>query len=258
MTEAIVNMMDLDPASRWSMADVAFNLHRVHEEKNATGTHEHVGPPVDPAGPSVHERTATLIEPAPTPAAPSPGPDPTPPPPGRRRWPLAILGLAALVIAAVVLWTILDDGPDKTSDGAGDRPTEQASPSDDSTQQQPDESGESPAENGDPASPADDGGTASVATDPAEFVTDYYGLLPDDTEQAWQLLSSKMQSATGTYDDYVGFWSTIDSVSVDEASEVGAGTVEVTLTYTTDGASEQEVRQIDLAEQGESFVIVDD
>jgi hypothetical protein len=47
-------------------------------------------------------------------------------------------------------------------------------------------------------------------------------------------------------------------VTVDDTAAIDADSVEVTLTYVTDGASEQEVRQIDVAPQGESFVIVGD
>jgi serine/threonine protein kinase len=252
LTDAIVNMMDLDPASRWSMADVAYNLHHVQDQQTLTGTHEHVGPVVEP--------TATLVEPAPTPA-----PTPVPAPSGgptrsgtrpdrRRRWPLVLLVLAA---AAVVLWTFLGDDPDETPGDARDRPSGQASPND-RRQDQPNKSQEPTLEDPAQTPQSDDGATGGGPVSTQQFVADYYALLPGDTDAAWPLLSSEMQAEVGSYDDYVGFWSTIDSVSVDDTTALGETSVEVTLTYTTDGVSEQEVRQIDLTEQGDSFVIVGD
>ncbi len=45
LSDAIRNMLQLDPTLRWSMADVAYNLHRVHDQRAATGTQEHLRPP---------------------------------------------------------------------------------------------------------------------------------------------------------------------------------------------------------------------
>ncbi len=255
LTAVILHMMDLDPASRWTMADVAYNLHGVHEQRNSTGTHEHVTL-LDEAP------TATLIDPVPVPS-PAPEPEAPPidaetPPDHRRRWPLVLLGLAAAAVAVAVFWTVLGDDPaDETSGDGGIQPSGQASPNGPG-QEDPSRTEEAPPEDQVDSPAADDEVSETDPVSAEQFVSDYYALLPDDTGAAWQLLSPEMQAETGSYDDYVGFWSTIDSVSVDDTTALGETSVEVTLTYTTGGASEQEVRQIDVAEQGDSFLIVGD
>jgi hypothetical protein len=57
---------------------------------------------------------------------------------------------------------------------------------------------------------------------PTRFVSDDYALLPGDTEAAWPLLSSELQSRVGSYEDYDAFWSTIDSVTADETASSGS------------------------------------
>jgi hypothetical protein len=88
-------------------------------------------------------------------------------------------------------------------------------------------------------------------------VADYYGLLPEDTRTAWDLLAPELQDQIGE-GTFEGFWATIDDVRVDDTEEVGDGLVEVTLTYVTDGRSEQETRQLAVARVGDGFLISDD
>ena len=74
----------------------------------------------------------------------------------------------------------------------------------------------------------------SGADSAAEFVSDYYTFLPEDTDASWSMLSPELQDqlGRGTFD---GFWATIDDVRVDGSESVDDGLVEVTLTYVTDG-----------------------
>jgi len=62
----------------------------------------------------------------------------------------------------------------------------------------------------------------------------------------------------GSYDDYDGFWSTIDSVSVEDTQPAGPGAVDATLVYTTDGSSQSEVRRIELTRSGGDYLISGD
>ncbi len=145
-----------------------------------------------------------------------------------------------------------NDDPDPA--GNDEEPSAQSSPQDPASDEAT--TGQSPPD--DEQTPPPDETPVSGGGDAEEFVSAYYALLPEDTDSAWRLLSSEMQAEVGSYDDYVGFWSTIDDVTVDGTAELDADTVEVMLTYLTDGTSEQEVRQIDVAPQGESFVVVGD
>ena len=111
---------------------------------------------------------------------------------------------------------------------------------------------------------ANPGGSAASGADPSgsasreAFVEDYYAVLPDDTETGWSMLSPGFQQEVGSYDDYDGFWSTIDSVAVEDTQAAGPGAVDATLVYTTDGSSEREVRRIELTRSGEEYLISGD
>jgi eukaryotic-like serine/threonine-protein kinase len=89
-------------------------------------------------------------------------------------------------------------------------------------------------------------------------VEDYYAVLPDDTETGWSMLSPGFQSEVGR-GSYDGFWSTIDSVSVEDAQPAGPDAVDTTLVYQkNDGTSDQEVRRIELTETDGSYLISGD
>jgi len=118
LTEVIGRMMDLDPGSRWSMADAAHALHRVHDQRHVTGTHEH---------------TMAFV---PAVAASDPTPEPTPRPMSappasqpRRRWPIVAAAAAVVLILAVVVGSSLLSDPDETTSGAGATPSAEGSPS---------------------------------------------------------------------------------------------------------------------------------
>ena len=111
---------------------------------------------------------------------------------------------------------------------------------------------------------ANPGGSAPSGADPSSsvsreaFVEDYYAVLPDDTETGWSMLSPGFQQEVGSYDDYDGFWSTIDSITVEDTQAAGPGAVDTTLVYTTDGSSEREVRRIELTRSGDDYLISGD
>jgi hypothetical protein len=88
-------------------------------------------------------------------------------------------------------------------------------------------------------------------------VADYYGLLPDNTDAAWSLLTPELQRHFGA-DNYRAFWATIDDVQVNGTRTVGDGIVQVSLTYVTDGRSEQETRQLGVERSGDGYLISDD
>jgi hypothetical protein len=160
-----------------------------------------------------------------------------------------LLVLALLVGGGALGASLLGDDPSAPA-------TDTTDPSD-STDSSPD---------GAASSPDNDSGSSDSGTQPEQaatgsredFVSDYYAGLPDDTESGWSMLSPGFQREVGSYQDYDGFWSTIDSVTVEDVEAVGPDAVDTTLVYTTDGSSQREVRRIELTESDGSYLISGD
>jgi len=268
ITEPIVRMMDPDPQSRWAVADAAHALGRIHAQHRTDRTREETAASGLGAGgaaaaattqahpaPSPEPTLEPTPEPTPTPEpAPEPTPEPTPVPtsPPRRsrrgRAVLLVCGiLAALVILGALAAFVLDEDPTST---AGDTTDPSADASSSAT-------GGNGAGDGASNTP-DAGSNANAAGSPEAFVEDYYAALPDDTETGWSQLTPGFQREVGSYGDYQGFWSTIDSVTVEDVQAAGPDAVDTTLVYTTDGSSEQEVRRIELTETDGGYLISGD
>ena len=263
LSEAIQRMMDPDRSTRWSMAQVAETLHAVAE---GTITDQDTDDPVEvtrlmpvpPRGEPAPEQT--VERPVPVLARPDPQ--------RRRSMSWLVAGLVVLLLAGAGGWWLTHDTDPSPGAGDGstspaDKPTEKAtdkptrSPSPDATAS---ESVESPPPSTEPdetsTSPSADGDSASGTA--ADFVADYYSVLPEDTEAGWQMLSPELQAriGRGTFD---GFWATIDDVEVDDVVDDGGdGAVLATITYVTDGGSEQETRRLVVGEDGDSYLITED
>ena len=248
LTDVIEKMMASEPAERLTMADVAFHLHQITDQEGITGTQERVALLASPV----------LVEPEPDPL-PTVAEEPSTPASRPeadtrhgRRWPLVLLGVAAAALVAIGAWAFLTDDPGEQEPTTSGERSSKVSP-------------RGPANSPDAGSPSEpevstpSEADTSASTDSAEqFVTDYYALLPDDTDSAWALLSPEMQAAIGSVGDYEAFWNTVASVQVDDTTSPEANAVDVTLTYVTEAGSEQETRRIEVAEQGGGFVIVGD
>ncbi|GAB3772713.1 serine/threonine protein kinase [Nocardioides ginsengisegetis] len=250
-------MLDPDPDARWSMSEVAQALHRIHRDHDDSGTRASV-----PVAAATSVLPESAPDPTPTPQEAYVAPAPVPSGPdsqdsqGSRR--ALLVGLAVLLLVAALGggYLLLNDGNGSDTAGgptAGSSGTTSADRSPDtstrtstgtsSSLSQSDETSSAP-------SPAPASGSRTA------FVEDYYGVLPDDTEAGWSMLSRDYQSRT-SYGDYAGFWDTIDEVSVDVAPAPG-GAVDATITYTTDGSSQTETRRIELARDGDGYLISGD
>lgn len=221
LSDAIGRMLDPDPLSRWSMADAAHALARLHEEHLTSGTLETAAPP----------------EPVP-PVAP-PGPERR-----RSRWPL-VVGLVLLLlvggVAAAMALQPDDPAADPASGPARRSPSEGRSTA--------------TATATVTATPsAEESAPAPAAGDPEQAVVEYYGLLPDDTASAWRMLGPDARASAGGYGGYTGFWDGVSSVVVDGTSLSG-DVVSVDLTYNGD---ESETRQLRMARQGSGWIIAED
>jgi hypothetical protein len=83
--------------------------------------------------------------------------------------------------------------------------------------------------------------TPSVADDPVTVVQNYYGLLPGDTDSAWQLLGPQAQSQVGGPSGYNAFWAEVATVSVQNLRQTGDDTVEGTVVFARgDGGTSSE------------------
>ncbi len=265
----IGHMLDPDPEVRWSMAEVARELHDV-----AAGGAGVQDTRVDDDG------AATQVFPAPAPVAaaadsppepePEPEPEPAPAPmptPGRERqrrtragwWVAAVIAVLVLAIGGLALLaTTGDDGApsadETTSAPSGSpEPTEETEPTEEPEETEPTEPTEPTEQSTEPTeepSPTQGAGGGEAVG----LVEDYYAVLPGDRDAGWATLSPSLQEQIGR-GSYEGFWSSVSSVSIVEIQDVGGGAVDVTLTY--DGGS-RETRRIDVGRVGGELRIVGD
>lgn len=256
LTEPIRRMMSVDAGARPSMAEAAAALRAVADGRDASTVLLPVGGAADAT--TVQEPQP---EPEPTPA-PAPVAAPAPVPaasgptdPRRRRTALALAAAAVVLVVALgaALLSGVLGGDDEDPGTAGDRPGSDRSRSPSATAEETEQTEETEPAQTEETEPTDEtsepetsetspsAGTPPVSSGNEEqLVEDYYALLPDDYESAWQVLSPDLQEELG-YDSYSGFWSSIGSVSVDGTEPQGGGTVLVDITY--DG-SESETREI--------------
>ena len=247
LSDPIRRMLDPDPASRWSMADVAHALHRLHEEHDTSGT---------------REATAIAAAPRPTAAGPSdPAPTtldtPVTEPPRRRR--AGLLALAVLLLAAFALGGYLLLGGDGDADPqASPSGTPSGKPSGDGStagsDDEPSDQESTPEEEATPEDSDEPSIQPTAGGSKAKFVEGYYGVLPDDTESGWSMLTPDYQAETSR-DTYEGFWSGIDAVAVEDTRPAGSDAVDVTLTYTSGGGTQSEVRRVFVQRGDDGFLI---
>ena len=252
LTNAIGRMLDPDPSSRWTMADAAQALRRLHEQ---------------------HRTPATLATTLPVESAPPSAPVAagaadlgTPPGRGRRsRWPVLVGALLLLLVSGITGAVLLDRAGIDPSAGSSSR-TKSPSPEQSGLPSaaaktagtpSPTRSSSTPSStpSSSPSSPT--ASPRTTASGAARTVADYYGLLPTDTRSAWEMLGPGAQAQAGGYDRYVGFWRTVDDLSVGAVSADGdVATVQVV--YTTDRGQEQETRRLRIERTGDDWRISED
>jgi hypothetical protein len=73
---------------------------------------------------------------------------------------------------------------------------------------------------------------APTAAQLARAITDYYALLPQNTDQAWQRLTPAYQSGTSkNRASYQAFWDSMQRVTATDAVGKPAAGAEATITY---------------------------
>jgi hypothetical protein len=64
------------------------------------------------------------------------------------------------------------------------------------------------------------------------FLQNYYSLLPDNTDAAWQLLGPEARERSRGESGYESFWSGIAEVSLQNPRQSGGSTVDATVVFT--------------------------
>jgi serine/threonine protein kinase len=250
----LVAMMSAEPQDRPSMAEAAQQLSALAD-----------GGAGSPAAPAVAYRTLPMPVPTPTSAststaAPAPAPTPTtaaaaPPaataapspagtpgtsvqrpadpartPPrqssepatGRRPRRGLVAAIVALVVLAGTAVALLVSNLERPTAGTDPTPAITGTSG----------TGSAPVSTEPSTTPSGDDTTGEPTTaELAQAVIDYYGLLPDDTDAAWGLLTASYQRQTGGRDSYEDFWNDIDTVTVTAVRATAPDSVQATITY---------------------------
>lgn len=209
MSGVLGRLLALDPQARPAAAAAAGLLGEVERVASAST-----------AAMPLPASTAAMPPPTRLDLRPPPQYDSTPPPgdwppqaePNRRsrwRWPVAAVALVVVVVAVIAAIAVALN--------LGNQPGAASGPSGSTTRFTP-TSQEPPATT---TSDAPTTATSTTTTEPqprfdkedvAEFVKDHYDLLPNDTETAWNNLTTRFRPE---YEEYVNFWSGFEKVEVE-------------------------------------------
>jgi eukaryotic-like serine/threonine-protein kinase len=226
-------------------ADVTRPVPVVHDDLATSQLPGDVTQPV----PTPHETTHVDLEPVRTP--------PRTPPRVRqaRRRTRVVLGLVAAALLVVLAVTLLSDSGDDGASRRADAPLSATqppgSPATTTAPVVPSVAIAPPAEP--PAPPA------ALPADPAQLrrvVTDYYTLLPADTNGAWALLGPAMQALDR--DQYDRFWSAVKDLRIRPPRIEGTAVV-VDVEYVQNGRGRvRETRRHEILVQGGTALINSD
>jgi hypothetical protein len=214
--------------------------------------------------------TERLARAAAHPVAAWPAPKPTPRPLGRRAGVLVgILLLIGVIALATVLFSPLrQDAGNAGGPGAGEAPNiRETSAAQTPTPQETASAQTAPAE-----SPTEETPAPPVVPNPAPApeeqeqepqpqtseqrlvgtITTYYGLVPDDLDTAWPMMTTDYQvNHVGGRAAYESFWGEVADLAIADVTASAPDRAQATLTYTfTDGRVVREVTAYRLAEEG--------
>jgi hypothetical protein len=260
LTTPLSRMMDRDRRSRWTMADAAGALRRVAErggvepEDTAVIAAPAAAGPVESRSPESRPAAASSAS-----AGPSGGDRGAEEQDDSRRRGLPWLALAVLLlVVGLGIGAFALAGEDEPGAGREDTPAAPAAtPEPEATPSEtaPSKTARSetaPSEEPS-ATPDDDPGDAMESR-----VTEYFSLVPGDTDTAWERLAPAMQAqGREAYDDW---WASIDSVELHSTQALeGQPQVQVDLTYRfADGRATRETQVLTLEDSDRGHLIADD
>jgi len=158
---------------------------------------------------------------------------------------LTVLAIVAAALVGILVASLVSSGNSDNNNG-------QAQPNDDKSTTR-----ETSTDDG-PASSPDSTPSASSAPSAADYeagVRDYYALLPNDLEAAWQRMTPRAQAAGGGGRAYQRFWKRIESVEVLSTKAEG-DRVAATVKFTTkQGETSTEAYSLALVEQDGQMMI---
>jgi serine/threonine protein kinase len=260
----LARTMVKDPDQRWSAERVRDELRRVATGASLSGVdtttapHPPPPPPVPAASPVAYTSTMAEVAAAPSERVPPerPAAPPAPTSPSRRSplgWIAAVAVLVLLAgLGAYLLWP--GDGQRPAGTEAQTEQSEEPSASEEPSTEPSTEPSESATEEPttEPSPPA--GGTQAEVR---AFVRDYFSLVTSAPESSYVMLTPEFQTASGGFERYSGFWSTISSarpydITVDPESLVASYTIDY---VTTSGRTSTEQKQLQLVQEGDDYLI---
>jgi serine/threonine protein kinase len=249
-------MLDRDPASRWSMADVAQALHRIGD---AGVEHTRV---VTTATPGVTPSSARSSRGGRAAGVSADPPAETSTDTGARRrrgWLPVAAALAALVVLGGVGLALLlggdDEGGTPAASPESDGASASSAPETAASEPTPTPS-EEPSSSPSPSPSQTASAPAGDRQEQYDAVSTYFSAAPGDPDAGWELVGPEVQQVGR--DSYDGFWGSIESV---RTSDLEPGptddTVEATLLYRfDDGRTVRERQRLTLlrADSGELLI----
>jgi len=177
--------------------------------------------------------------------------------PTRRRRTGVVIGVAAAVLAVALTAGFLlvngDDGGQGTVAATSVQDQSAAPQLSPSSSPGPVSAQQSPTPETQPAT--------SAAPDPAvqlaAAVTDYYALMPGNTDAGWTQLTGNFQTSIArNRESYNSFWGGVDRVVASDVTSTAPGTVEATITYYfTDGSVSVERTSYQLVQEADGYKI---
>jgi hypothetical protein len=181
--------------------------------------------------------------------------------------------LAGLLVASAVavLLVFLTDPPGGQTDDAG-RTVASSTPAPASTEESPEPEPTTPSaaetteestpettaetSSAPPAQPVEDGPV--TAAEMEQFVTDYYALLPENPDAAYERTGPRLRAAISAR-NYAGFWSRYQDVTLSDPQAVeGELVVNARVTYVEqDGDTLPEQHRIELVETEDGQLLID-